>query len=77
MHLHAKITARDPQIDEEGNEVMQRFETTPGRVRWGAVAAERQGAVRLVNRLLRKKEVQQVIERSTVYCGQKEIGHLL
>ena len=24
VHLHAKITARDPQIDDEGNEVMKR-----------------------------------------------------
>ncbi|MEC9103925.1 MAG: DNA-directed RNA polymerase subunit beta', partial [Pseudomonadota bacterium] len=37
VHLHAKIHARIPQIDEEGNEVMVRFETTPGRVRLGAL----------------------------------------
>ena len=33
VHLHAKIIARVKQIDEEGNEVWKRFETTPGRVR--------------------------------------------
>jgi DNA-directed RNA polymerase subunit beta' len=37
VHLHSKITARLPQVDAEGNEVMQRFETTPGRVRLGAL----------------------------------------
>ena len=37
VHLHSKITARIAQIDEEGNEVLQRFETTPGRVRLGAL----------------------------------------
>jgi DNA-directed RNA polymerase subunit beta' len=31
----------------------------------------------LVNRLLRKKEVQQVIDTVYRYCGQKESGHLL
>jgi DNA-directed RNA polymerase subunit beta' len=47
VHLHAKINARLPQIDETGQEVIQRFETTPGRVRIGALPAdERQGAVR-------------------------------
>ena len=37
VHLHAKIQARIRQIDEEGNEVLVRFETTPGRVRLGAL----------------------------------------
>ena len=33
----AKIKARIKQIDAEGNEVMMRFDTTPGRVRLGAL----------------------------------------
>jgi len=37
VHLHAKINARMIQIDDEGNEVHVRFETTPGRVRLGAL----------------------------------------
>ena len=73
VHLHAKITARIPQIDEEGNEVLQRFETTPGRVRLGALLPMNAKApFELVNRLLRKKEVQQVIDTVYRYCGQKE-----
>ena len=73
VHLHAKITARIPQIDEEGNEVMQRFETTPGRVRIGALLPlNAKAPFELANRLLRKKEVQQVIDTVYRYCGQKE-----
>ncbi|MGB7316680.1 MAG: DNA-directed RNA polymerase subunit beta', partial [Planktotalea sp.] len=73
VHLHSKITARIPQIDEEGNEVMQRFETTPGRVRLGALLPlNAKAPFELVNRLLRKKEVQQVIDTVYRYCGQKE-----
>ncbi|MDH5797159.1 MAG: DNA-directed RNA polymerase subunit beta', partial [Paracoccaceae bacterium] len=73
VHLHAKITARIPQIDEEGNEVFQRFETTPGRVRLGALLPRNAKApFHLLNRLLRKKEVQQVIDTVYRYCGQKE-----
>ncbi|WP_375174748.1 DNA-directed RNA polymerase subunit beta' [Pseudooceanicola sp.] len=73
VHLHAKITARLPQIDEEGNEVMMRFETTPGRVRLGALLPMNAKApFSLVNRLLRKREVQQVIDTVYRYCGQKE-----
>ncbi|MEX0369280.1 MAG: DNA-directed RNA polymerase subunit beta', partial [Tateyamaria sp.] len=73
VHLHSKITARITQIDEEGNEVLQRFETTPGRVRLGALLPKNAKApFELVNRLLRKKEVQQVIDTVYRYCGQKE-----
>ncbi|WP_291729375.1 DNA-directed RNA polymerase subunit beta' [Leisingera sp. F5] len=73
VHLHTKITARITQFDEEGNEVKSRFETTPGRVRLGALLPKNVKApFELVNRLLRKKEVQQVIDTVYRYCGQKE-----
>ncbi|MCL4111684.1 UNVERIFIED_CONTAM: hypothetical protein GTU68_023640 [Idotea baltica] len=73
VHLHTKIVARVPQIDAEGQEVMVRFETTPGRVRLGALLPlNAKAPFELVNRLLRKKEVQQVIDTVYRYCGQKE-----
>ncbi len=73
VHLHAKIQARIKQIDEEGQEVFRRFETTPGRVRLGALLPlNAKAPFDLVNRLLRKKEVQQVIDTVYRYCGQKE-----
>ena len=73
VHLHAKVTARIPQIDNEGNEVQVRFETTPGRVRLGALLPQNAKApFDLVNDLLRKKDVQRVIDTVYRYCGQKE-----
>ncbi|ALG89148.1 MULTISPECIES: DNA-directed RNA polymerase subunit beta' [Actibacterium] len=73
VHLHSKIQARIKQIDDEGNEVFKRFETTPGRVRLGALLPlNAKAPFDLVNRLLRKKEVQQVIDTVYRYCGQKE-----
>ncbi len=73
VHLHAKIEARIPQIDEDGQEFMKRFETTPGRLRLGALLPlNAKAPFDLVNRLLRKKEVQQVIDQVYRYCGQKE-----
>ena len=73
VHLHAKVTARVTQIDEEGNEVPRRFETTPGRVILGdLLPMNAKAPFDLVNRLLRKKEVQQVIDTVYRYCGQKE-----
>src|SRR5690606_12334147 len=73
VHLHARITARLPQIDENGNEVIKRFETTPGRIRLGALLPKNAKApFELVNRLLRKKDIQNVIDTVYRYCGQKE-----
>ncbi len=73
VNLHAKIIARMKQIDDEGNEVYQRFETTPGRVKLGALLPlNAKAPFELVNRLLRKKEVQTVIDTVYRYCGQKE-----
>lgn len=73
VHLHSKVTARIPQIDENGMEVMKRFETTPGRVRLGSLLPQNAKApFELVNKLLRKKDVQAVIDTVYRYCGQKE-----
>ncbi|MEM9778473.1 MAG: DNA-directed RNA polymerase subunit beta', partial [Pseudomonadota bacterium] len=73
VHLHAKINARIEQIDEEGNSVWERFETTPGRLRLGALLPKNHKApYDIVNRLLRKKEVGEVIDTVYRYCGQKE-----
>ncbi|HEY0212750.1 MAG TPA: DNA-directed RNA polymerase subunit beta' [Paenirhodobacter sp.] len=73
VHLHSKIQARVKQIDEEGNEVFKRFETTPGRLRLGALLPlNAKAPFDLVNRVLRKKDVQNVIDTVYRYCGQKE-----
>ncbi|MHA3977918.1 DNA-directed RNA polymerase subunit beta' [Halovulum sp. GXIMD14794] len=73
VHLHAKIEARIEQIDEEGNSYMARVETTPGRLRLGALLPKNHKApFEIVNRLLRKKEVGEVIDTVYRYCGQKE-----
>ncbi|MCC1494988.1 DNA-directed RNA polymerase subunit beta' [Cognatishimia sp. F0-27] len=73
VHLHAKIQARIKQIDHEGIEVIKRFETTPGRVRLGALLPlNAKAPFDLVNTLLRKKDVQKVIDTVYRYCGQKE-----
>jgi DNA-directed RNA polymerase subunit beta' len=73
VHLHTKINCRIRQVDEEGNEIVQRYETTPGRVRLGALLPMNYKApFDIVNRLLRKKEVGEVIDTVYRYCGQKE-----
>ena len=71
--LHTKILARFPQIDEQGLTFYKRFETTPGRLRIGALLPKNHKApFEIVNRLLRKKEVGEVIDTVYRHCGQKE-----
>jgi DNA-directed RNA polymerase subunit beta' len=61
------------QVDDEGAVVVRRFETTPGRVRLGALLPlNAKTPFDIVNRLLRKKEVGEVIDTVYRYCGQKE-----
>ncbi|MCA8868112.1 MAG: DNA-directed RNA polymerase subunit beta', partial [Rhodobacteraceae bacterium] len=73
VHLHSKITCRIKQVDEEGTIVTRRYETTPGRVRLGALLPlNHKAPFDILNRLLRKKEVAEVIDTVYRYCGQKE-----
>jgi DNA-directed RNA polymerase subunit beta' len=73
VHLHAKIQARLAQVDNEGNTYFERFETTPGRARLGSLLPlNNKAPFSLVNRLVRKKEVGEVIDTVYRYCGQKE-----
>ncbi|MEL6702501.1 MAG: DNA-directed RNA polymerase subunit beta', partial [Pseudomonadota bacterium] len=73
VHLHAKVNARVKQIDDQGQEVWERFETTPGRLRVGALLPlNAKAPFSLVNRLLKKGDVQNVIDTVYRYCGQKE-----
>ena len=73
LHLHARITCRIEQVDELGSTVFKRFETTPGRVLLGSILPlNHKAPFDIVNRLLRKKEVGEVIDIVHRYCGQKE-----
>ncbi|RMF40008.1 MAG: DNA-directed RNA polymerase subunit beta', partial [Alphaproteobacteria bacterium] len=73
VHLHSKITARIEQVDEQGQTFIERVETTPGRLRLGALLPRNHKTpFSLVNRLLRKKEVGEVIDTVYRFCGQKE-----
>ena len=73
VNMHSKIIAKVMQIDNEGAIFFKRFETTPGRLRLGALLPKNHKApFEIVNRLLRKKEVGEVIDTVYRHCGQKE-----
>jgi DNA-directed RNA polymerase subunit beta' len=71
--LHSKIISRVPQVDENGVETMQRFETTPGRMLLGeTLPKSHKVPFATVNRLLTKKDVTDVIDEVYRHTGQKE-----
>jgi len=71
--LHTKITSRVPQTDEDGNTYMKRFETTPGRMLLGeCLPKSHKVPFDVVNRLLTKKDVGDVIDEVYRHTGQKE-----
>jgi DNA-directed RNA polymerase subunit beta' len=71
--LHSKITARVPQTDEAGKQYLQRFETTPGRMLIGECLPKSHTVpFDVVNRLLTKKEIGDVIDQVYRHTGQKE-----
>lgn len=71
--LHSKIISRVPQVDENGREVMKRFETTPGRMLIGeCLPKSHKVPFDTVNRLLTKKDVGDVIDEVYRHTGQKD-----
>ncbi|MEY2943102.1 MAG: hypothetical protein RLY97_1116 [Pseudomonadota bacterium] len=71
--LHSKIIARVPQTDEAGKPYLKRFETTPGRMLLGeCLPKSHKVPFEIVNRLLTKKEIGDVIDQVYRHTGQKD-----
>jgi DNA-directed RNA polymerase subunit beta' len=73
VSLHSKVSSRYRTIDEESNPVTVRVETTPGRLLLSEILPRHRNVpFSLVNQLLTKKEVSNVIDVVYRHCGQKE-----
>ncbi|OAN50564.1 DNA-directed RNA polymerase subunit beta' [Paramagnetospirillum marisnigri] len=71
--LHQKIKARFNTVDSEGTPVTQIVDTTPGRMMLSVILPKHKNVpFSLINRLLTKKEIQNVIDVVYRHCGQKE-----
>jgi len=71
--LHTRIIARVPQADESGKVVMKRFVTTPGRMLIGeCLPKSHKVPFDIVNRLLTKREIGEVIDQVYRHTGQKD-----
>ncbi len=71
--LHSKIITRVPQVDEAGKEYMKRVITTPGRMLIGECLPKKHTVpFEVINRLLTKKEIGDVIDQVYRHTGQKD-----
>ncbi len=73
LHLHARIKARFDGVDEAGEPKTSIVVTTPGRMLLAKILPRHPRiGFSLINRLLTKKEISQVIDEVYRHCGQKE-----
>ncbi|WP_305097917.1 DNA-directed RNA polymerase subunit beta' [Croceibacterium aestuarii] len=71
--LHSKITTRVPQTGEDGKEFMARVDTTPGRMLIGECLPKSHTVpFSVINKLLTKKEIGDVIDQVYRHTGQKD-----
>lgn len=73
VSLHAKIKARITTFDHTGESVTKVVDTTPGRARLADLLPNNSNITfELVNKLMTKKEVSNVIDFIYRHCGQKD-----
>ncbi|HEV2097899.1 MAG TPA: DNA-directed RNA polymerase subunit beta' [Stellaceae bacterium] len=73
VSLHARIKSRYHTVDADGNPVVRRVESTPGRMLLSEILPRNPAiGFDLVNTLLTKKEISNVIDQVYRHCGQKE-----
>jgi DNA-directed RNA polymerase subunit beta' len=73
VSLHARIKARYHTVDADGKPTVQRVETTPGRMLLSEILPRHPAiSFDLINTLLTKKEISNVIDEVYRHCGQKE-----
>src|SRR5690348_4003243 len=73
ISLHTRIRARRPVKDANGETIFQTVVTTPGRMLLSEILPDHPNiSFDVVNRLLTKKEITNVIDQVYRHCGQKE-----
>ena len=73
ISLHTKIRVRVPTVDQKGDAVVRRIETTPGRLFLMQILPSNPDvSVDVLNKVLTKRDVQDVIDLVYRHCGQKD-----
>jgi DNA-directed RNA polymerase subunit beta' len=73
LSLHSKIRYRWNGLDEKGEAIQRWYDTTPGRVLLGQVLPRNaKTPFDVVNKLMTKREISNMIDTVYRHCGQKE-----
>ena len=73
VSLHARVYVRRRIVDREGNETLQKVETTPGRMMVAQLLPSHPRVpFALANRLLKKDAISEMIDVVYRHCGQKK-----
>ncbi len=73
VSLHAKVKARYHTVDAEGNPIRLIVDTTPGRMKLSEVLPRHPKVpFSLLNKVLTKKEITELIDIVYRHCGQKD-----
>ncbi|CAA7618036.1 DNA-directed RNA polymerase subunit beta' [Magnetospirillum sp. LM-5] len=73
LTLHQKIKARYHNVDKDGQPIIELLETTAGRMLLSEILPRNPNVpFGSINRLLTKKDIQNVIDLVYRHCGQKE-----
>ncbi|HRI76539.1 MAG: DNA-directed RNA polymerase subunit beta' [Alphaproteobacteria bacterium] len=73
VHLHSKVKARFNTVDKDNNPITRVVDTTPGRMIMAQVLPKHPDVpFEVINRILTKKDVSNLIDVVYRHCGQKE-----
>ena len=73
ISLHSKIISVFNTIDKDGNKILEKYASTAGRFLLANLLPKNSNIkFSLINKLLTKKNVSEVIDTIFRYCGQKE-----
>ena len=73
ISLHSKIHVRVATVDADGKDIVRRMETTPGRMFIMNILPKSPNVpLDVINKVLTKKDVQDVIDLVYRHCGQKD-----
>jgi len=73
VSLHARVKARYKGVDENNRPIVRRVETTPGRMLLSEILPRNPNvSFDLINQLLTKKQISDLIDHVYRHCGQKE-----
>ncbi len=73
ISIHSNVICRFETVDEKGNKVLEKYNSTAGRFILSSVLPKHHKIkFSLIDRLLSKKNVSEIIDIVYRYCGQKE-----